>query len=247
MSGLRLSWRLMRLSLVILLGTLLASGVSLLQRLLRRDLMPLRQRLTRWFMRRLSAALPFHVEVQGELPSTPALWVSNHISWSDIPLLGALQPLSFLSKAEVSHWPVLGFLARAAGTQFIQRGAGDSGLVSARLSEQLQRGRPLLIFPEGTTTEGIGVRTFHGRLLASAIESGVPLQPVAIRYLRHGRPCPIAPFVGDDPMGAHLLRLLSAPKATVQIRLLPPIDSNGLNRNELARRSQQAVSEALER
>lgn len=194
MPRLRLALRLFHLALVIAFGTLLAGIVSLFERVVRHDLMPLRQRLTRWFLARLGRALPFRVRVEGELPTQPMLWVSNHVSWTDIPLLGALQPLSFLSKAEVRDWPVAGWLAHKAGTQFIRRGAGDSSQVGQQLTRHLQQGHHLLIFPEGTTTDGLALRTFHGRLLSSAIDSGVAVQPVAIRYLRDGQPCPWRPL-----------------------------------------------------
>jgi 1-acyl-sn-glycerol-3-phosphate acyltransferase len=245
MKKLRLYLRLLRLLAVLGLGTLLGAAVSLLERLARHDLMALRQRLTRWFLARLAAALPFRLEVQGELPRAPMLWVSNHVSWTDIPLLGMLAPLSFLSKAEVRTWPVAGWLAHKAGTLFIRRGSGDSGLLSQQLGRHLQRGRHLLIFPEGTTTDGQALRTFHGRLLSSAIESGVALQPVAIRYLRDGVPCTVAPFIGDDDLLSHLLRLLGSDVAEVRIQLLAPIPSQAQNRNELARRAQAVVAGAL--
>ena len=245
MKKLRLYLRLLRLLVVIGLGAALAAGVSLLERLVRHDLMPTRQRLTRWFLARLSAALPFRLTVQGELPQQPMLWVSNHVSWTDIPLLGMLAPLSFLSKAEVRAWPVAGWLAHKAGTLFIRRGSGDSGLVNQQLNRHLRRGRHLLIFPEGTTTDGQALRTFHGRLLSSAIDSGVAVQPVAIRYLRDGQPCSVAPFIGDDDMLSHLLRLLDSESAQVQVQLLTPIASRDLSRNALARQAQEAVSLAL--
>ncbi|SFW17160.1 1-acyl-sn-glycerol-3-phosphate acyltransferase [Pseudomonas sp. NFACC19-2] len=245
MTRLRLSLRLFHLALVIAFGTLLAGIVSLFERVVRHDLMPLRQRLTRWFLARLGGALPFRVRVEGELPTQPMLWVSNHVSWTDIPLLGALQPLSFLSKAEVRDWPVAGWLAHKAGTQFIRRGAGDSSQVGQQLTRHLQQGHHLLIFPEGTTTDGLALRTFHGRLLSSAIDSGVAVQPVAIRYLRDGQPCPVAPFIGDDDMLSHLLRLLSSSACEVEIRLLAPIPSESRSRNELARHSQAIIASAL--
>lgn len=246
MAKLRLSLRLAHLALVILFGTLLAGIVSLCERVVRHDLMPLRQRLTRWFLARLGGALPFRVRVAGELPDQPMLWVANHVSWTDIPLLGALQPLSFLSKAEVRDWPLAGWLAHKAGTLFIRRGSGDSSQVGQQLTRHLQQGHHLLIFPEGTTTDGLGVRTFHGRLLSSAIDSGVAVQPVAIRYLRDGQPCPVAPFIGDDDMLSHLLRLLSQPACEVEIRLLAPIPSASRSRNELARHSQAMIASALQ-
>jgi len=245
MGKLQLYARLARLLAVIGLGLALASWVSLLERLKHRDLMPLRQRLTRWFMARLAAALPFRVTLQGELPQQPMLWVSNHVSWTDIPLLGMLAPLSFLSKAEVRTWPVAGWLAHKAGTLFIRRGSGDSRLINRQLAGHLQQRRHLAIFPEGTTTDGRGLRTFHGRLLASAIEAQVPLQPVAIRYLRDAEVDSIAPFIGDDDLLSHLLRLLSSEIAEVRIQLLAPIASQGLERGALAQQAQRAVQAAL--
>lgn len=245
MSKLRLYSRLARLLAVIAVGTLLAALLVPLERLGRRDLMGLRQHLTRWFMARLSNALPFRVSVTGRLPTKPMLWLSNHISWTDIPLIGRLAPLSFLSKAEVRTWPVAGWLAHKAGTLFIRRGAGDGGLLNQQLGRHLNGGRHLLIFPEGTTCDGTALRTFHGRLLSSAIEGGIDLQPVAIRYLRNGQPCSVAPFIGDDDMLSHLLRLMDSEVAEVEIQLLEPIDSQAGNRNELARRAQAAIHTAL--
>ncbi|WP_137974392.1 1-acyl-sn-glycerol-3-phosphate acyltransferase [Pseudomonas sp. F(2018)] len=245
MIKLRLYLRLIRLAAVLLLGMLLASGVALAERVRRGDLMGLRQRLTAWFMRRLSAALPFEVEVRGELPQGPHLWLSNHVSWTDIPLLGQLLPLSFLSKAEVRTWPLAGWLAHKAGTLFIRRGSGDSALLARQLHRHLSAGRQLLIFPEGTTTDGQQIRTFHGRLLTSAIDTGTPLQPVAIRYLRDGETDLVAPFIGDDDLPSHLLRLFAADRAKVQIQLLTPIASAGQERNVLARQAQRAVQVAL--
>ncbi|WP_341303682.1 lysophospholipid acyltransferase family protein [Pseudomonas sp. TMP25] len=245
MKKLRLYIRLFRLIAVISFGTLLAAGITLLERWVRHDLMPTRQRLTRWFLARLAAALPFRLSVQGQLPRQSMLWVSNHVSWTDIPLLGMLTPLSFLSKAEVRTWPVAGWLALKAGTLFIRRGSADSNLLNQQLGRHLQQGCNVLIFPEGTTTDGLGLRTFHGRLLSSAIECGVALQPVAIRYLRNGQPCSVAPFIGDDDMLSHLLRLLGSDIGEVQIQLLTPIASTDLNRNALARAAQQSIREAL--
>ena len=149
----------------------------------------------------------------------------------------------------VTHlWPVAGWLAHKAGTLFIRRGAGDSSQVGQQLTRHLQQGHHLLIFPEGTTTDGLALRTFHGRLLSSAIDSGVPLQPVAIRYWRDGAVDLQAAFIGDDDLLSHLRRLLSAPAAEVEIHLLPlllPLPEE--NRNQLARRAQHCVADCLER
>jgi len=110
MNKLRLYLRLSRLAAVLGVGALLATFLVPVERLTRRDLLGLRQRLTRWFLARLGNALPFRVSVRGQLPQKPMLWLSNHISWTDIPLIGMLAPLSFLSKAEVRTWPLAGWL-----------------------------------------------------------------------------------------------------------------------------------------
>lgn len=242
---LRLAGRLARLAGVLLYGALLAALAGLLRPLWRGDHSAARLRLTQHFHAALAAALPFRVRVIGEVSREPRLWVANHVSWTDIPLLGQLLPLAFLSKAEVRGWPLLGWLAGQGGTLFIRRGAGDGARVAAAIAERLRGPGALALFPEGTSTDGARVCPFHGRLLGSATAAGVPVQPVAIRYRRGGRRDPIAPFIGDDDLPGHLLRLLGAERAEVEIHLLAPIDSRGRSRDELARLSRQAVAEAL--
>jgi len=245
MQRLRVFARINRVLLVVLLGLGMASLFGLFERLGINASAQRRQRWSQIFMKRLVNALPFRVRVIGQLPQQPMLWVSNHVSWTDIPVLGMLAPLSFLSKAEVRTWPVAGWLAHKAGTLFIRRGGGDSQLLRRQISQHLQQQCPLLIFPEGTTTDGRSLRTFHGRLLASAIDSEVPLQPVAVRYLREGKPDPIAPFIGDDDLLSHLMRLFAQPCAEVEVQLLEPIACKGEERAALAFQAQQAVSRAL--
>ncbi|UAW99996.1 1-acyl-sn-glycerol-3-phosphate acyltransferase [Halopseudomonas nanhaiensis] len=203
-----------------------------------------RARLCQLWMTGLVAILPLQVRSSGNLPRHPALWVSNHISWLDIVLLGRLAPLHFLSKAEVAAWPVIGWLARGAGTLFIERGTGSSDL-NGHLAQTLEARRSLVIFPEGTTTAGDRVRTFHGRLLGCAVETATPLQPVAIAYRSQGARDTVAPFIGDDEFTTHLWRLLGSDTIEVEIRLLPPILSAGAARNQLARDARQVVAQTL--
>ncbi len=238
---LRLAWRLLRLAVVLGEGAAYAAWVGLCERCGGAPL-ALRQRLTRRFMARLQAALPFEVQVRGQLPAQPALWLANHVSWVDIAVLGALQPLSFLAKAEVADWPLFGWLARQAGTLFIRRGDGQALELSRQLAGQLRAGRHLAIFPEGTSSDGSGVLRFHPRLLAAVADAGLPVQPVALRYRRAGQRDRLAPFVGDDALPGHLLRLLGAERACVEVTLLDPIPSAGLGRSELARRAHAAIA-----
>ena len=241
MSRVRRYARVARVLGVVSLGLGMAGMFGLLERLGLNSTMDRRQRWSQFFMTRLSNALPFRVRVVGELPATPMLWLSNHVSWTDIALLGQLTPLSFLSKSEVRGWPVAGWLAAKAGSLFIRRGAGDSQLLREQMTRHLQQPLPLLMFPEGTTTDGSSVRTFHGRLLSAAIDSRVSLQPVAIRYLRNGEVDAIAPFVGDDDLLSHLLRLFSHEQGEVEIHLLEPLASHAQERAVLAFRAQEAI------
>ena len=245
MRALRLAVRVGHILLVVAYGLVLGAGFIVGERLRLAGSMARRQRWTRSFMGRLTRALPFTVRVHGVVPQRPMLWVSNHVSWTDIALLGQLAPLSFLSKAEVRHWPVAGWLAQHAGTLFIRRGANDSQRLRREMALRLEDGCPLMIFPEGTTTDGRQLRTFHGRLLACAADAGVAVQPVAIRYDRGHSLDPIAPFIGDDDLLSHLMRLLRADAGVVDIYLLEPIETQGLERAALAFRAQEAVRTAL--
>ncbi len=245
MSALRMALRVPRILAVVGYGLGLAACFLVGDRLGVPGSMARRQRWTRSFMGQLSRALPFTVRVHGEVPTRPMLWVSNHVSWTDIALLGQVAPLSFLSKAEVRHWPVAGWLAQHAGTLFIRRGANDSQRLRREMALRLEDGYPLVIFPEGTTTDGRDLRTFHGRLLACASDANVALQPVAIRYGRGETIDPLAPFVGDDDLLSHLMRLLRAEAATVDIFLLASIETRGMERAALAYQAQEAVRVAL--
>jgi 1-acyl-sn-glycerol-3-phosphate acyltransferase len=136
-------------------------------------------------------------------------------------------------------------LAAKAGSLFIRRGSGDSQLIRKQMTRHLQQQHPLLMFPEGTTTDGRSLRTFHGRLLSAAIDSEVAMQPVAIRYVRDGEIDSLAPFIGDDDLLSHLMRLFGNDRGDVQIHLLKPIDCQGRERAALAFEAQQAVQRVL--
>jgi 1-acyl-sn-glycerol-3-phosphate acyltransferase len=245
MRALRTAVRVGRILVVVAYGLVLAAGFIIGERLGLAGAMARRQRWTRSFMTRLTRALPFTVRIHGAVPPRPMLWISNHVSWTDIALLGQIAPLSFLSKAEVRHWPVAGWLAQHAGTLFIRRGANDSQRLRREMALRLEDDCPLLIFPEGTTTDGRQLRTFHGRMLACAADVGVAIQPVAIRYGRGTGLDPIAPFIGDDDLLSHLLRLLRADAGVVDIHLLEPIETQGVERAVLAFKAQEAVRMAL--
>ena len=95
-------------------------------------------------------------------------------------------------------------------------------------------GGALTVFPEGTTTDGCGVRDFHPRLFAAAIASATPVQPVAIRYGLGADGSNVAPFIGDDDLFSHILRILREPALTAEVVYFPALDSDGRNREELS-------------
>ena len=129
------------------------------------------------------------VKVNGvPLQKGPLLVVINHVSWLDILVMLAAQPVCFVSKSEVRHWPIIGWLATNVGTLYIERTkARDALRVIHQIAESLKAGHLIGIFPEGTTSDGKSLLPFHANLMQAAIASGSPVQPVALRFLEIGR------------------------------------------------------------
>lgn len=182
-----------------------------------------RRRVQRW-LTQLVTLLSVRVEVSGTPPQGAALVVCNHVSWVDIPVLASLMPAYFLSKAEVRDWPLIGWLAQAGGTLFIKRGSGESGRKAVDIAVALQKGRSVLLFPEGTTTDGRQLRRFHRPLFEAAVLAPAPVQPVALRYLTEdGDLDTAAAFIGTDSFHHHLWRLLLRDQLRVQVQFLAPL------------------------
>ncbi|TBW49966.1 1-acyl-sn-glycerol-3-phosphate acyltransferase [Marinobacter halodurans] len=221
MRPLRLAGRLTLFGTALLFCATLAAVVSVTETVARRNIG--RAPFARTCFGLACRCLGFRVNIRGERPRTTTLIVSNHISWSDIPILGSVVPLRFLSKIEVRHWPVIGWLAEQAGTLFIRRGSGQAGAARDQIARALGGGESVLVFPEGTTSVGITVLPFHSRLLTAAITAGVPIQPISIGYRRGHHPDPLAPFVGDDQFEKHLVRMLKEPAVEVDVILHAPV------------------------
>lgn len=227
----RLIWRLIKVIAHITLGFILAflTGMFFVQhKAWQKPVMV-------WWLQHFVRVLNLQVRVEGEPVNEGALWISNHVSWMDIPVLGSIRALQFLSKAEVAKWPLIGTLARAVGTLFIQRGAGDSKRVVGDMVTELNSGRRVLFFPEGTTTDGFQVKRFFANLFAAAVETGVPIQPMVICYQQDdGSLHSLAPFIGDDDIAPHLLNMLAFERIHVVVRILPAERPNGRDQRELA-------------
>lgn len=197
--------------------------------------------------RRLCQMLGLTINVTGQADKRPALWVSNHISWIDIPVIGAHFSVHFLSKAEVATWPVVGKLAKAAGTLYIKRGSGDSKAVAKQIAEHLQAGRSVLFFPEGTTTDGVGIKRFFHHLFYAACMTGADIQPVVLKYTdKNGQLHRIAPFIGDDEFSEHLLKVIQEQHIQVEVKVLPRVSVDGKDERTLAQELQAIMTAALQ-
>lgn len=175
-----------------------------------------------WWHRTAVRLLGLRVEVRGApARERPLLLVSNHVSWLDIVVLGSLMPLSFVAKAEVAAWPVFGFLARMQRTVFVDRTRrtatrGAAGDIAARL----RRGDPMVLFAEGTSSNGGEVLPFRSALVGAAqqaLADGLPamVQPVSIVYVRrNGLPLgrrgrTAIAWYGDMEIAGHLWGVLA--------------------------------------
>ena len=179
--------------------------------------------LARIYLAGLCRLLGLRIRVRGTPASSTALLVSNHISWLDIAVLGGAIPVRFLAKREVARWPLIGWLAQDIGTLFIQRGGGQSAQVREQIAQALYQDQKVLIFPEGTTSNGQQVLPFHGRLLQAAADADRPIQAVTLAYMRKGVTDPVVPFIGEDSFQVHLIKLLANPPAQVELIFHPPL------------------------
>jgi 1-acyl-sn-glycerol-3-phosphate acyltransferase len=188
--------------------------------------------------------LALRVRVIGELGSgaLPTVFVSNHSSWMDIPALGSCLPACFIAKDEVGRWPVISMIARLGRTVFVSRRATGAVRENADIARRLRDGDSLILFPEGTTSDGARVMPFRSAFLAVA-ESNQPhiLQPVSIVYdeldflpVRRADRALLAWF-GDMDLASHFARLGRHRGLRVTIELHPPVDTAaGLSRKQLA-------------
>lgn len=198
-----------------------------------------------WWSRKALRILNIHVRVHGQAVTGPHVTVANHVSWLDIPLLAIGGNARFVAKSEIRDWPIAGWLANAAGTFYIRRGKGGARPLLERLQPHLRAGGSVTLFPEGTTSDGHTLLPFHARLLGSAIDASVPVQPVALRYGQDAQGRDIAPFIGDDDLFHHILRLLGTPSLRADVIYCPPVMPSGMDRDALADAARAHVATAL--
>lgn len=194
--------------------------------------------------RLLRQILGMRITVSGPIPRGPCLLVCNHLSYVDIIGLLAVLPVRFLAKREVAHWPLIGPLARSVGTLFIDRTRRlDVARAIDEMRGVLTRRQPVVVFPEGTSSDGTAVLPFKPSLFAVAIDAAVPVRCAAIAYATPDscQPAPAVCWWGDMELLPHLLALLAIPSFRMAIRFAAdPLHAQ--DRKLLARAAHQTVT-----
>ena len=171
---------------------------------------------------------------RGESARTgPLLVVANHVSYLDVLALGSVVNGSFVAKAEIANWPMFGALCRLQNTVFIERSARAVLTQRAELEGRLSAGDTLILFPEGTSSDGMHMKPFKSTLFSvAAIEvqgRPVPVQPVSIAYVRlDGLPLgrcfrPLYAWYGDMRLMGHIWRALGMGRLEVEVTFHPPV------------------------
>lgn len=201
---------------------------------------------TSWWSRWLVRCFGFRLRRYGEPLPGATLFVANHVSWLDIEVLHSQAFMCFVAKAEIGRWPVIGWLASLAGTIYHQRGSGHSlAAVMQLVVGRLRAGLPVGVFPEGGTGDGDRVRTFHARIFQVALDAGVPVQPVALRYGNDGRQDPAVAFAPGESFFANFLRLLGGPGMIAEVHFCQPIPIDGEGRRRIAERARSEICATL--
>lgn len=212
---------------------------------------PEASRYERRFMARIARRLVSRIALTGAEPGGPGtLYVSNHISWMDIPVLGCTVDSDFVAKSDVKTWPVIGRLSRRSGTLFVTR--EERHRVHHQASDigaRLLSGRSLILFAEGTTSDGRTILPFRSSLFAAA-EQAARIQPLAIGY-HNGDGKPLSDdalrmigWTGDEELLPNLAKV-SRLSLAAEVRLSPWFASEpGISRKALAERCRIAVTEA---
>ncbi|TWV53890.1 1-acyl-sn-glycerol-3-phosphate acyltransferase [Streptomyces misionensis] len=193
-------------------------------------LSPLGGRLPAEWVRRWCRAVVRAIGVRTRItgaaaPAGGLLLVANHVSWLDVPLLTAVRPARMLGKTEIRRWPVAGPLAARAGTLFIERDRLRAlPATVSRIADALRTGSAVAAFPEGSTWCGRAHGRFHGAVFQAALDAGVAVQPVGLRYrLTDGGTGTPAAFVGEDTLPASLWRVARTRGLVAEVEVRPAI------------------------
>lgn len=226
------AWRIVRIAVHVLRGALLIRRTFP-----KLDATGRYQQIQAWALEFL-ALLAIKLEAPA-LPQQhgPLLLVANHISFIDIVVLLATTPCRLVSKADVHHWPLIGPMAAAMGTVFIERESRrDAMRVVHHMAEAFRDDAVLAVFPEGTTGDGRELLPFHGNLLQAAIATHTAVQPLALRYedAVTGGLSTAPAYVGDDSLLDTLWRTVRTPNLRVALVVGALEKSDGRERRQWA-------------
>ncbi|MBR72872.1 MAG: 1-acyl-sn-glycerol-3-phosphate acyltransferase [Rhodospirillaceae bacterium] len=215
---------------------------------------PLSRRLPMIWHRTICRVFRFRLELHGTLSrQTPILFVCNHTSYLDIPVLGAVLPGCFVAKAEVKNWPLFGFLSKLQRTVFVERRVTRTGHHRDEMTTRMENGDNLILFPEGTSNDGNRVLPFKSAFFAIADKEidGKPIcvQPVSVSYTHlDGLPMgrryrPYFAWYGDMDLASHLWSVAGIGKTTITVQFHEPvIFADFGSRKALANHCWQVVS-----
>ena len=177
--------------------------------------------------------LSVRIELEGEIniSNDCNLYISNHLSYLDIPILGSIYPVRFVAKSEVENWPLFGFLAKLGRTIFISRNRSDSLYQKNNILKSLSSDEKIFIFPEGTTSDGNRVLDFKSSSFSSVEGQNFIIQPIVIVYSDlNGIPInrwlrPVIAWYGDMDLKPHLLKLARLRSIKVKLIYLDVINT----------------------
>lgn len=206
-----------------------------------------RERLIRVWSRAMLGILGVRVEIEGALPPPGVMLVANHVSWLDIISIHATLHCRFVSKAEVARWPLIGWMARQAGTLFLVReNKRDAVRINRHIADLLRQGERLAVFPEGTSSDGRSLLPFYSALFDPTVQAGATVAPLLIRYLDDdGHQTDRPAYHGDITLWQSLRAVLSHGPIGVRLDFLTPIYSQGLDRRTLTQSAETALRERL--
>jgi 1-acyl-sn-glycerol-3-phosphate acyltransferase len=220
--------------------------------------LPLAASVPRVYHRWCMWLMGFDIVVRGT-PATehPTLFVSNHASYFDIPILGSLVETSFIARADMKDWPFFGWLAKLQRSIFVDRRPQNAADHASEIAQRLAAGDDLVLFPEGTTSDGNRLLPFKSALFAVAEQAPpdrpLTIQPVSIAATAlDGMPLgralrPLYAWYGDMPLLGHAWEALTLGSITVVVEFHPPFTAAGYSRKELAQRCQAAVAAGFTR
>ena len=183
----------------------------------------------------IAKILGLHIKVFGDTSKCNGLIISNHMSYVDVFLLGAIFPLRYTPRSDIKYWPVLGQALWVSRPIWINRSTKQSaGQALDEITESLRNKINIIAFPEGTTGSGEGdLLPFKSTVFEAAVEEDVPVHPVLIHY-KNDENIRIS-WYGNDTLFGHAWNLLKAKKIEAEVHILPAIYANGKNRKELAK------------